>query len=64
MGRKSMKGVRMHVIVTQPQHAALEALTQRTGLPMSEIFRRAIDRYLNEAVRSNSTETRASGHKD
>lgn len=56
MGRKSMRGVRMHVIVTRPQHAALEALTKRTGLPMSEIFRRAIDRYLNEAVRSNRDE--------
>lgn len=61
MARKGMNGVRMHVIVTKPQHAALNALTDRTGLPMSEIFRRAIDRYLNEAVRTNHNEAGTSG---
>lgn len=48
MPRKSMDGVRLHLIVTKPQKKALDALTERTGLPMSEVLRRAIDRYLHE----------------
>lgn len=58
MPRKSMNGVRLHVIVTKPQHTALSALTDRTGLPMSEVLRRAIDRYLNEAVRGDRAQAR------
>lgn len=62
MPRKPMNGVRLHVIVTSPQHQALAHITNRTGLPMSEVLRRAIDRYLHsEDVRSGAAEARKSG---
>lgn len=49
-----MNGVRLHLIVTKPQHALLTGLSEKSGLPMSEIFRRALDKYLNENLRRNS----------
>jgi len=48
MPRRSMNGVRVHLIVTKPQHTRLDALAQKTGLPMSELLRRAIDTYLGQ----------------
>jgi hypothetical protein len=46
MPRRSMNGVRVHVIVTKPQHKRLVALSEGTGLPVSELLRRAIDSYV------------------
>lgn len=46
MPRRSMNGVRLHLIVTKPQHRKLIALSERTGLPISELLRRAIDSYV------------------
>ena len=48
MARKSMNGVRLHLIVTKPQDRELEKLVKKTGLPKSEILRRAVDYYLGK----------------
>ncbi len=48
MPRRSMNGVRVHLIVTSPQHKALTKMSETTGLPMSELLRRAIDTYLGK----------------
>lgn len=45
MPRRAMDGVRLHVIVTKPQGERLRAMSDKTGLPTSEIVRRAIDFY-------------------
>jgi hypothetical protein len=44
-----MNGVRLHLIVTKPQNAKLTRLSEKTGLPVSELLRRAIDSYLGAA---------------
>jgi len=36
----------VNVYLTHQQHAKLQKLKERTGAPVSEIIRRAIDRYL------------------
>ncbi len=54
MPRKRMNGTRLHLIVTSPQYAALTKESEMTGLPMSEILRRAIDDYLKERKRNAS----------
>jgi len=48
MPRKSMNGVRLHLIVTLPQDRELEKIVKKTGLPKSEVLRRAIDFYLGQ----------------
>lgn len=49
MPRPSIHGHRHHVILTEPQHAGLKALSRRTGLQMSELHRRAIDLLLHQS---------------
>jgi hypothetical protein len=46
MPRQSLDGVRVHVILTKPQHRLLDSTAQRTGLNVSELVRRAVDYYL------------------
>ncbi len=46
MPRKSMDGVRIHLILTKPQYKQMQKLSDKTGLPMSELMRRAVDTYL------------------
>ena len=46
MPRKPMNGVRLHVIVTKPQDRELDKLVKKTGIPKSEVLRRAIDFYI------------------
>lgn len=46
MSRKRINGKRIHLIVTFAQFRELQKLVKKTGLPMSEILRRAIDTYL------------------
>jgi hypothetical protein len=46
MPRQSLDGVRIHVILTKPQHRMLEATARRTGLNVSELVRRAVDHYI------------------
>lgn len=41
-----MNGVRIHLILTKPQHRRMTALSNKTGLPISELMRRAVDSYL------------------
>lgn len=48
MPRRSMDGVRIHLILTKPQYARMQKLSRKTGLPMSELMRRAVDTYLVE----------------
>lgn len=48
MPRQRMNGKRLHLIVTYPQYKFLDKMVKRTGLPMSEILRRAIDSYIGE----------------
>lgn len=49
MPRKSMNGVRIHLILTKPQYRRMSKLSEKTGLPISELMRRAVDTYLTEA---------------
>jgi len=46
MPRKAMNGVRIHLILTKPQYKRMTALSNKTGLPISELMRRAVDSYL------------------
>ena len=46
MSRKSMDGVRIHLILTKPQYRRMQKLSDKSGLPMSELMRRAVDTYL------------------
>lgn len=48
MPRRSMNGVRIHLILTKPQHDKMQKLSETTGLPMSELMRRAVDTYLGK----------------
>ncbi len=48
MPRRKMDGVRIHLILTTPQHTRLQKMSERTGLPMSELLRRAVDTYLGK----------------
>ena len=48
MPRKSMNGVRIHLILTKPQYKRMTKLSQTTGLPISELMRRAVDTYLTQ----------------
>jgi len=57
MPRKRMDGIRIHLMLTKPQHRAISALREKTGLPFSEIMRRAVDRYLRETLSSHSSDS-------
>lgn len=46
MARPSINGVRMHVILTKQQEAAMRKYAEKTGLTVTEHFRRAVDFYL------------------
>lgn len=46
MPRRPMNGVRKHVVLTQRQYAELVRIANDSGLPMTEVVRRAIDDYL------------------
>ena len=46
MPRQSLDGVRIHVILTKPQHRTLDSVARRTGLNVSELVRRAVDHYI------------------
>ncbi len=48
MPRKAMDGVRIHLILTRPQHTRMQKLSKITGLSFSELMRRAVDTYLAE----------------
>jgi hypothetical protein len=44
----SMSKIRMNIYVTGAQKKALEQLSARTGAPVAELIRRAVDNYLTE----------------
>lgn len=46
MPRRSLDGLRTHVILTKPQDRELRRLARETGMTTSEHIRRAIDFYL------------------
>ncbi|MFP4589103.1 MAG: ribbon-helix-helix domain-containing protein [Candidatus Bipolaricaulota bacterium] len=37
---------RVNWTITEQQHRALQKLSRKTGLPISELVRRALDKYL------------------
>ncbi len=37
---------RVNWTITEQQHRALKRLSQQTGLPISELVRRALDKYI------------------
>lgn len=49
MPRQSLDGVRLHIILTKPQHKRLEAVSKASGLGVSELVRRAVDFYIANA---------------
>jgi len=56
MPRRSLNGMRMHVIITKHQDRDLRDLSKRTGLTAAEHIRRAIDGYLLAAYNSGKLE--------
>jgi predicted DNA-binding protein len=46
MPTKPVNVKQVNVYLTHEQHQRLQKLKERTGAPVSEIIRRAIDRYL------------------
>lgn len=46
MPRPTIDGERIHVILTRQQIKKLRAYSRKTGLPLSELMRRAADVYL------------------
>ena len=42
----SMGKIRMNIYLTGKQKASMERLSDRTGAPVAELVRRAIDSYL------------------
>ena len=42
---------RFHILLTQRQHERLQDEADRTGLPMAELIRRAVDRVYRPDVR-------------
>jgi predicted DNA-binding protein len=42
---------RTYVFLPQPAISQLKALTKKTGLPVSELIRRAVDEYLERLSR-------------
>lgn len=51
MPRKAMNGVRVHLQFTKPQYTMIQALSKKTGLPVSELMRRAVDAFLNQQAK-------------
>ncbi|MCK5318054.1 MAG: ribbon-helix-helix protein, CopG family [Anaerolineales bacterium] len=49
MPRRSMNGHRVHVILTDPQYKGVNRLSDKSGLGVSELIRRAVDDYLAKA---------------
>lgn len=54
MPRPPINGHRHHVILTDPQHRGLGALSKSTGLTTSELHRRAIDLLLTEQKKAKA----------
>jgi hypothetical protein len=50
MPQKTLGGVRIHVIITKPQLAALDKFCEKTGLTRADHMRRAVDFYLANAA--------------
>lgn len=43
----NMKERHVHLLMEPKQYDALEKLSKKTGAPVSELIRRAVDRYLD-----------------
>jgi hypothetical protein len=44
-----MDGVRVHLILTKAQYADMQKYSTKSGLPISELMRRAVDGFLSQA---------------
>lgn len=47
---------RTHIYMTDAQRAELAALSQKTGAPVAELVRRAVDAYLEMEREKNQSE--------
>jgi predicted DNA-binding protein len=47
---------RTHIYMTDAQRAELAALSQKTGAPVAELVRRAVDAYLEKEREKNQPE--------
>jgi hypothetical protein len=56
MPRRSLNGMRMHIIITKNQEKDLREFSKRSGLTVAEHIRRAIDSYLLAAYSSGRLE--------
>jgi 16S rRNA U516 pseudouridylate synthase RsuA-like enzyme len=53
---------RVNWTITEQQHHALKKLSQQTGLPISELVRRALDKYIGLlGERTEQTEREPTG---
>ena len=48
-------GERCHVVLTDRQRGVLEHISSRSGLPRSELIRRAIDQYISKYRKEKKT---------
>jgi hypothetical protein len=53
MPRPKSDNVRTHVMMTQSQHARMQALSAKTGYSISELMRRAVDLYLAKVTKDD-----------
>lgn len=44
-----MDGVRVHLLLTKPQYRKIQKYSKTSGLPISELMRRAVDGFLAAA---------------
>jgi hypothetical protein len=51
MGTHASMSQRFHVLLTDRQHALLHDEAARTGLPVAELLRRAVDKTYREGAR-------------
>ena len=63
MSRPRTGRQRVHVMLTTFQIRAVRALSKKSGYPVSEIMRRAVDMYLKKAL-SNEVSSSNTGTHD
>jgi hypothetical protein len=53
MSRQAMNGVRVHLLLTKPQYTKIQRYSKTSGLPISELMRRAVDGFLAAAEKQS-----------
>lgn len=54
MARAKTDSVRVHLLLTRPQYTNIQGISEKTGLSISEIMRRATDLYILKTKKSPS----------